>query len=115
MNYRYELVADDGGPLSSPCRLARSSRSGLLRAARKELRERQLFGRWRVVRVGLEDGQEMYRSFAGWFDADGIFRVYLSPSQTRRRDERQRKQERMAVREARRRGIVNRNTTTRNA
>lgn len=82
MHYRYELVADNDGPMSQPCRMSRSTRRTLLRAARQA---NDLFGRWRVVRVAIDDdGEELYRSFVGHFDS-GIFRAYLTPRQKARR------------------------------
>lgn len=45
--------------------MSRSTRRALLRAARQA---DDLFGRWRVVRVALEDGDELYRSFVGYYD-----------------------------------------------
>lgn len=91
--YRYELIRAGDGPLDEPCRMSRPSRRALLIAARKEIRRGDLFGRWRVVRVELDGGDEQARSLAGWFDGDGIFRVYLTPRQIARRERAKRQAE----------------------
>lgn len=82
--YRYELIRAGDGPLDEPCRLARPTRRALLIAARREIRRGDLFGRWRVVRVELDDAEA--RSLAGYFDGDGVFRAYLTARQIARRE-----------------------------